>query len=576
MSSHNLTNQDVNSATDSVRSLIEGLKHANYSQDIPRSSDTTRLNNLRVLDGLLTEASSVIRQYLNTAVPINRCPGEILSEMFALSATNQLSSFSSDDERVSFVLVEKLRPITLVCRSWRNLAISTPSLWCDVVFDRRWRKDLSLRCLTLAKSIPLRLHARSRREGRSYGDEAMRTLRDLPAQPPHLTHLAIDGGPRIDPSMRAVNRNGEDYFGGLVQRLQRLSLHGILCLPTDHFPNLTYFGVSGFGYYPLRTVLSVLSNMPRLEMLYFCLGIEEGSAAHCGRDATVKLPYLRQLTAHRNASDVVQLLSMIKSPSPCVVQFKYTTREELVSIAGVLYTPDFSQNLTRLRILPDPIFNNGDDGSDTSLYFLELLNDTGTRRLSLGIYEESGLWTADDRTRVTDTLVELFSSLAGAKLVSNIKELWVHNWTDLANERLLAVIPPIHTLGLVLARQPYVQTYIPGFIAEVTEAGSVCHCPNLTSLYVYTCGADDVDCARAIAAARKDAGRRLQRLAIECEKEPGVQCQALELGGLVHELSVTVQEKKRGWWKACTVSEGWSRYGPCPWPERREWSSLRP
>ena len=408
----------------------------------------------------------------------------------------------------------------------------------------------------------------------------------IPACPPLLTRLTVNGGPPVDPNLRILDDNGESYFGGLAPALRHLSLDGVVCLPTDQFPNLTHFVVSGFGEYPMHVVLLVLSNMPRLQTLFFALGLEEGSAAQRGQDTifrrVVELPHLRQLTAHNNCSDVVELLPKLRFPSACAIQFNYTTREELVSVATALSAPmpDFAQNLTRLRILPDPMLN-GDEDAETSLYHLELLDDAGATRLSLGVYEESGLWTADARTAVTDTLVEFFSSPAGAKLGSNIRELWVHNWTDLVNERLLAAISPIDTLGLVLARPPDAQTdsEIPAFIGEVTEAGTVRHCPSLTSLYVYACGADDIDRARAVAVARKDAGCPLRRLAIECMKDqdqPEAQSKALELGSLVHDISVTVQEKKQGWWKACIVPERWSSHGPCPWPERREWSSLCP
>lgn len=147
------------------------------------------------------------------------------------------------------------------------------------------------------------------------------------------------------------------------------------------------------------------------------------------------------------------------------------------------------------------------------------------------------------------------------------------------NEKLLAAIPPIDTLGLVFAQQPlsYARTQISELLWEVTEAGTICHCPNLASLYIHACGAEHIDHVRAVVAARKNAGRQLQRLRIECWMEqPEVRFQAHGLGGLVRELSVTVLERRRSWWMACAIPEGWSTYGSSPWPERREWSSLCP
>ncbi|KAM5540883.1 hypothetical protein V8D89_005527 [Ganoderma adspersum] len=237
--------------------------------------------------------------------------------------------------------------------------------------------------------------------------------------------------------------------------------------------------------------------MPNLQTLIFALTLEEGSAAQCARDAIVELPHLRQFTTHDNPSNIDE-----------------QGENNLFSIASLLHTQDFAQDLTRLRIIPHPE-NYDDDEGEAVLYFLELLNEAGTSGLSLGIYEAySTLWTAQDRTGVTDTLVDFLSSSVGAKLVSNVRELWVHMWTDLVNDGLLAVILPIDTLGLVLARPPYVRTEIPESIGQLTEDGTFIHYPLLQS--------------------------DLLRLAIECEKDldmEWVRSQALELEGLVPQLS---------------------------------------
>ena len=159
--------------------------------------------------------------------------------------------------------------------------------------------------------------------------------------------------------------------------------------------------------------------------------IEESSAAQCSRSANVELAHLRQLTVHNKCSNVMDLLPMITHPSTGIPQFDYMTRKELVSIATLLpaSTPDFAQNLTRLRILPDPAFHSEEDiAKSTNLYHLELLDNTGAKKLGFAIaYEAGGLRTAASRTEVTETLVEFFSSVAGGELVSNVRELWVHN-----------------------------------------------------------------------------------------------------------------------------------------------------
>ncbi|PIL35186.1 hypothetical protein GSI_02976 [Ganoderma sinense ZZ0214-1] len=412
-----------------------------------------------------------------------------------------------------------------------------------------------------------------------YGLGWYRIIKSLPTNPTLLTHLTIDAqpwSPREEP-----NRYGENFFGGLAYNLRQLCIHQVPFLPTDKFPNLTHFVVTGLGSFTLHIVLSVLSNMPMLQTANLDIEIEKGSIAQChgDSDAIVQLPQLHQLVLKDSAPcSITGLLPMIKFASTCLVHIDQQMGDDLVSIAGSLYTRDFAQNLTRLRIIPNHVYNDGDEDNQINLYYLEVFDDTGTSGLRLGIREmHSGLWTAYDRNRVTDTLADFLSSSVGAQLVSNVRKLWVHMWTDLVNDSLLAAIPPIDTLGLVLARPPYVRTEIPESIGQLTEGGDFTHCPNLTSLYVYTCGAEDVDRARIVATARKEAGRPLDQLAIECEQGKSsleVRSQALELEGLVGKLSVTVGEKKRAWWKPCAIPEG---YGPSRWPEWQEyWPPLGP
>ena len=171
--------------------------------------------------------------------------------------------------------------------------------------------------------------------------------------------------------------------------------------------------------------------MPRLQKLFFDLMIEESSAAQCSRSASVELAYLRQLTVHNKCLNVMDLLPMITYPSTGVLQFGHVTRKKLVSIIIATLLPvsslDFAQNLTRLRILPDPTFHS-ENIAKSSLYYLELLDNTGAKRLSFTIAcGKGGLRTAASQTEVTETLVEFFSSVAGGELVSNVRELWVHN-----------------------------------------------------------------------------------------------------------------------------------------------------
>ncbi|KAK7685299.1 hypothetical protein QCA50_011662 [Cerrena zonata] len=102
-----------------------------------------------------------LRRRRNSFIRINRLPPELLSEIFSFCQdgswdTEWKPSYTYQLMRVAHAL--KWTYVTAVCHHWRQVAVTTPSLWAHINLDfPRFSRNLSL---VLAKQSPLYLIAR--------------------------------------------------------------------------------------------------------------------------------------------------------------------------------------------------------------------------------------------------------------------------------------------------------------------------------------------------------------------------------------------------------------------------------
>lgn len=118
--------------------------------------DSSRRRDIEGQIALYNHRIAILKQRLNTHLPISRFPPEVLTRIF-----HQYISFVRKTERDVPGLHGVGRPyrwilVTHVCHSWRQLTLTTPKIWSSIVITRaECVRELLLR----AKNAPLSLKA---------------------------------------------------------------------------------------------------------------------------------------------------------------------------------------------------------------------------------------------------------------------------------------------------------------------------------------------------------------------------------------------------------------------------------
>jgi len=182
--------------------------------------------------------------------------------------------------------------MTHVCRSWRNVLFSTPSLWTQLDFSRSTNSQQAKDFLRRSGGLPLDIYqsfedpdeaepffsttlrnlSRLRRlDMNSCIDHFGRLLERFSASAPVLEHLTISNDPNItDKDMKFPST----IFGGRLPKLSSLSL---CFLRTDlrglNLPSLTRFSFTTGAKTSVRNLTSFFGRCPLLEFIQICLNL---------------------------------------------------------------------------------------------------------------------------------------------------------------------------------------------------------------------------------------------------------------------------------------------------------------
>lgn len=313
----------------------------------------------------LERALSALRSHRNSLSAVSRLPTEILCHIFTyldISCRQFLP-----DSQSSWMW----QSVTHVCRHWRDIALTSPTLWTYI--DLRspfWTQE----SLQRSQMAPLVVHARIR-------DESSRQM----FQELELAHSVLDEAPRIrelslscatDIMIRLESRLcepflvletlsldagtpgawhddvyhlPEDFFGGDLPRLRKLSLRMCALQPTSPIlVGLTYLHVGDMGAlggYCMKDLLTLLGSTSQLESLILDHAVMEASTRKCDSSAeethTVTLARLSLLRLNGSVSSCVSVLTSLSLPSSAVVQiscsFMQPDSEDELSLVPTLF-----------------------------------------------------------------------------------------------------------------------------------------------------------------------------------------------------------------------------------------------
>ena len=324
----------------------------------------------------------------NTLVPVNRIPPEIFST---------IPGYWED----YYMAEEDLITVTHVCRGWRDLFISSSSLWTqlDCTHAEKTRTYIER-----SKSSPLDVYIRKHKGPRFPSDAFLLTiphlsrLRSLSLFGPsgHLAgiinqhlHCPAPSLEKLKISFAGARRPIEStIFDGDLSSLRGLRLSGVLTnLPWVNLPNLTtfYFRNVPSDKVSVTQLLDFFEHAPLLSNVTLSEASPTTSDAPLGR--VVALPHLKLLKIRAEPVYSV-LLKHISIPSGAVLILDFYFYDDISPIPVCLPKPfDNLKNIlpiTSINLLCDPALSLRLHGPNGGLYILG--NRTGVPAPLFNLY----------------------------------------------------------------------------------------------------------------------------------------------------------------------------------------------
>ena len=471
--------------------------------------------------------------------PINRLPKDILI-LLPRFFTNEFG------EHEKFPMNKPLITMTHVCRSWRNLLLSTPSLWTQIDFStpgsqqaecflgRSGKQFLNIHHFLgsedttepfLSTTLQILYRVRQLEIG-SYIQRLERVLVRFTGPAPELKHLEIKNDPyfiHMDVKLPTT------IFEGQLPKLTSLSLH---YLRTDlrgfNFPSLTRFSFTTGTYIPVGNLTSFFERCPLLEFIQICLSYPPQPPTAPPRKR-VRLGALKELRFDQTASTSGLLDHLILPKcTEMLLKGEFTGKEfnthrnpaSRIHPSSVDHLP-VMRGITKVVAMPHSCIFSGPNGNLRFWCF----------------HENRGDFDA-----------EFLTSFAPIS-ISGIRELWVGSTIESYFGRIVwgqtaagvrgafEVLAKVEDLTIVSCETEPILTTLD------VKAGDAVLLPGLRRLTIYVaCGELAISALIQSTRARKEHSRPLGKVAIIFENEPGAEAvQELELlRDLVEELDYRV------------------------------------
>ena len=419
---------------------------------------------------------SLVRSVKNSFAPVNRIPPEILS------LTPDYYEYDEDD--VDEDNVDKdLITLTHVCRSWRDVFISRPSLWTRLDFTN---VDKTRTYIHRSKSSPLEINLDQHQEN-PYLDDAVllviphiRRLKSLTIYaeviPDVIKHFSCHAPllEKLDVDLTDFHTPTFDYplFKGDLSSLRELSLRGYITLkPWNNLANLTTFKLD--PYWPGQCSITLLLNLFECTPLLHTIGLEDPipMSSDAPAERIVPLPHLKTLSITSCPPHSI-LLNHLCIPVGASLILVFSLRGETSLLQE--YLQETSANFKNLSHITAINLH-----FDVTEKYVRLSGQSGELRVSARVEEAIYAWTRDRRIllslspRILSTAQRLAVSKYDHPKPPGIEECPVF--------QTLSAMTNLHTLVLTECDNlPFILALNPD-----KNSSKLVLCPNLEELVLY-------------------------------------------------------------------------------------------
>ncbi|KAI0714753.1 hypothetical protein C8Q76DRAFT_436068 [Earliella scabrosa] len=495
------------------------------------------LESLKVVDGALREAFTIVRQLINSCVPIHKLPPEILSDIFHFvpdwldELDEMIGRRWSPSECVD---TRQLVPVTAVCQYWRRVALETPSLW-TTVYDKdcsHLRYDYAdpLHRLWIDRSANAALHVCSHRllseltfdiiTRQSSRIHDLHLISSLPRNAWNNQESVQDNEHvRMNAVLAAPLTNVEacrlediyrqppfvHLFSGKCIRLQELHLTHTCFLPSHPISSLTRLSICNppRPYHTCRNVLDdvlkLLGGLPQLNKLHLGSFVSRTSTItstwpdRVGKPIT--LPHLDTfiysewvLSDHPSIDGFLsKLLAHIVLPETCARRFGQMIPSEFSgSASAVSNSLPTNTQATHLCIssMREHAFN--------SIYSVVVTRPASSQHACFDFsrHHHPHSWENGDVRELP--WPALRSVLSNVRMFSAIQELYLHAgqdtvWFSHKDDSILPHLPHLRVLVLSLERPTRVHHLLCALEPDSDASPTpTVHCPALTAITI-TC-----------------------------------------------------------------------------------------
>ncbi|PPQ70401.1 hypothetical protein CVT24_013139 [Panaeolus cyanescens] len=320
-----------------------------------------------------------IQTLRNSYQPISRLPPELLCRVF-VHVRDTVSSFPRRHYYIANAIPSWVRPITHICRQWRDTALSCPELWSRLEFDSYPPSWMELQ-LSRAKEAALSVSFASQPD--KYEKPLLAALQN----PARLQSLRILGA-----TCEIVNKYVKNLRGAYLPLLQRFQFNGISCKTHQHlsidlfsggtpllqeldlhvnealplnspiFKNLTILKLKTLESAPmiLDNLLNALDNSPTLHVLDVEFSFPDVPLS-TSRSQAVILPNLETFHFSSSFANCVAILRNLRIPTKAQMDIVLTHHAYGNPHIAPTDVPSDAESLLstmQRAFLPDPLSSN--------------------------------------------------------------------------------------------------------------------------------------------------------------------------------------------------------------------------